>query len=254
MNIMAYGMTDSGLLRPNNEDSFAICDELNLYMVADGMGGHAAGEIASKMAVDIVKDHIKRTHLDQDPFMGGYDATFSKAANRLGSAFKLANQVINQAAAQNPPWQGMGTTIAALWHPNPPNTKVVIAHIGDSRVYLLRNNAIQRMTQDHSIVEEQIKRGLISRQEARQSKVKNVITRALGHSPQVVVDLTEISLRPLDRILLCTDGLTNMVSDQYLNEIVCANENPEKACQELIAAANANGGTDNITVALAYYF
>lgn len=247
-------MTDSGLLRPNNEDHFGIDDDLNLYMVADGMGGHAAGEIASKMAIDIVKDHIKRTHLDQDPFMGGYDATFSKAANRLGSAFKLANQVINQASAQNPPWQGMGTTLAAFWHPNPPNTKIVIAHVGDSRVYLFRNNSIQRLTHDHSIVEEQVKQGLISRQEARRSKVKNVITRALGHSPQIVVDLTEISLRPLDRILLCTDGLTNMVSDQHINEIIVSSITPDKACRQLIDAANANGGTDNITVAVVFYF
>lgn len=253
MHYLVSGKSDTGLLRSNNEDSFAINLDLSLFMVADGMGGHAAGEVASKMAVKTVCDHIKRAARSHEPFLGSYRNDLSPEANRLGSAFLLANQVIYQAARENREWFGMGTTLDAAWLPDPDGNRMVIAHVGDSRIYLVRDEKMRRLTKDHSLVEEQVEQGLISAKEASRSKVRNMITRAMGQSRQVNVDLAELDIEPGDRLILCTDGLNGMVRDHAIERIVNQSERPEEACAELIENANQHGGRDNISVVLVYF-
>ncbi len=254
MHFLVSGKSDTGLLRGNNEDSFLTEMDLSLFMVADGMGGHAAGEIASRMAVEVVCDHIKRSQKNNEPFLGAYRNDLSSSANRLGSAFLLANQVIYQAARKNNDWQGMGTTLAAAWIPDPDNDRMVIAHVGDSRIYILRDEGLKRLTRDHSLVEEQVEQGLISVKEASRSKVRNMITRAMGQNQQVNVDLAELIIMPGDRLILCSDGLSGMVRDHAIERIVSKSERPEQGCDELIESANQHGGRDNISVVLVYFF
>lgn len=254
MHYLVSGKTDPGLLRSNNEDSFTVNMDLSLFMVADGMGGHAAGEVASGMAVKVVCDHIRRAMRSNEPFLGAYRNDLSPEANRLASAFLLANQVIYQAARENREWFGMGTTLDAAWMPDPDENRMVIAHVGDSRIYLLRDDRLRRLTKDHSLVEEQVEQGLISAKEASRSKVRNMITRAMGQNRQVSVDLAELEIQPGDRIVLCTDGLCGMVRDHAIERIVNHSERPEEACAELIEAANNHGGRDNISVVLVYFF
>lgn len=254
MHFLVSGKSDAGLLRSNNEDSFLTELDLSLFMVADGMGGHAAGEIASKMAVEVVCDHVKRSLKNGDPFLGAYRHDLSPYANRLGSAFLLANQVIYQASRENSDWLGMGTTLAAAWMPDPETDHLVIAHVGDSRIYLLRDEQLKRLTRDHSLVEEQVEQGLITAKEASRSKVRNMITRAIGQSRQVNVDLAELKVMPGDRLIICSDGLSGMIRDHAIERIINSSERPEQGCSELIESANQHGGRDNISVVLVYFF
>ncbi len=254
MHFLVSGKSDTGLLRSKNEDNFLTELDLSLFMVADGMGGHAAGEVASRMAVEVVCDHIKRSLKNSDPFLGAYRHDLSPFANRLGSAFLLANQVIYQAARENSDWFGMGTTLAAAWLPETDEDRMVIAHVGDSRIYLIRDERLKRLTRDHSLVEEQIEQGLISPKEASRSRVRNMITRAMGQNQQVNVDLAELKIKSGDRLVLCTDGLSNMVRDHAIERIINHSERPEQGCDELIENANQHGGRDNISVVLVYFF
>ena len=253
MNFEACGKTDKGLRRSNNEDNFAVARDLALFLVADGMGGHAAGEVASKMAIDVILEHIKRSHTVKDPIIGGYDNALSDNANRLRSSIKLANQVILEAARENSAWYGMGTTLVAAWQPDLNDPSLLIANVGDSRIYLVRNKKIKRLTEDHSIVEEQVKQGLISRKEADESSVKNMITRALGHYDEVNVDLARIRLRQNDKIILCTDGLSGMLKDERILALINQQRSVKNMCGTLIDAANDAGGKDNIAVILAHF-
>ena len=253
MHYLVGGKSDPGLLRSNNEDCFAINLDLSLFLVADGMGGHAAGEVASKMAVKTVCDHIRRAQRHHEPLLGPYRHDLSPEANRLGSAFLLANQVIHQSARKNQEWFGMGTTLDAAWLPDPDQNRLVIAHVGDSRIYLLRDEKLKKLTKDHSLVEEQVEHGLITAKEASRSKVRNMITRAMGQNHQVNVDLAELTIQPGDRLILCTDGLSGMVRDHAIARIVAQSDRPEEACAELIENANQHGGRDNISVVLVYF-
>lgn len=247
MNFHACGQTDKGLHRENNEDRYCIDESLSLFMVADGMGGHAAGEIASQIAVDAVQDHLRRAYGDQQQFIGLNDTNLSEGANWIASAARIANQVICQASQKNVAWHGMGTTLDAAWYHG---GKLVIAHVGDSRVYRIRNNDVVRLTDDHSVVEEQIKAGLISEADAEKQKVKNILTRALGRDPQVKVDVLETEIQDQDLILLCTDGLTSMLPDDILLSLIVTAAKPKTACKALIDEANRRGGKDNITAVL----
>lgn len=247
----ACGRTDKGLTRPNNEDRYCIAENPTLYIVADGMGGHAAGEIASQIAIDATLDQIKKADLPPEQFIGKYNKNISDAANRLTSAVRLANQVIYQTAQDNKAWQGMGTTITVAWPIA--NNKIAIAHVGDSRIYLIRDNTIKRLTRDHSIVEEQIDQGLITEKQAPHLQVKNIITRCLGYDQQVQVDVDELQLESDDKLLLCSDGLTNMVSDTEILSVLNTKEKLATMCDKLIETANRKGGKDNITVVLAHY-
>lgn len=250
MQIRAHGKTDVGMVREHNEDSFYNGAELGFFVVADGMGGQLAGEIASRMAVDVIRDHLERSGRGEDGMVGGIDRRYSVAANRLASAIRLANQVIHESGKSNPGWRSMGTTVvAALIN----GSRLAVAHVGDSRCYLVRGGALTQLTDDHSLVAEQERQGLISKEEAAHSQIKNIITRALGEGPEVEVDLNDFDLIDGDRILLCSDGLSNMVSEQELLAIVGKENDPVQACEILIGLANSHGGRDNITAILAHY-
>lgn len=243
------GKTDKGLVRQNNEDNFYATEKTGLLLVADGMGGHASGEVASKIAIDVIRDYLDSTGTERPLLLGPLKEEFSETTNRIGSAVRLANRSIYDAAAGNPQWHGMGTTIVAVLLTE---NLASIAHVGDSRVYLARAGSLQQLTDDHSLVSEQVKHELITKEQARESEMKNVLTRALGVAPEVDVDLDELTLSGDDILILCTDGLSNMVSDEDMLSVVTRFKDPTVACQQLISMANENGGKDNITVVVAY--
>ncbi|MBU4319947.1 MAG: Stp1/IreP family PP2C-type Ser/Thr phosphatase [Nitrospinae bacterium] len=251
MKFLSAGQSDKGVSRQNNEDNFCVDEDLRLFIVADGLGGAVAGEVASRMAVDIIRDYVKRSSTMNEPFVGDYDKRFSGASNRIASGIRLANQAIYEASQSNVKWRGMGTTVAAALLDG---SKMSIAHAGDSRIYLIRASSIVQLTDDHSIVSEQIKSGLLTKEEAEGSESRNIITRALGTTSSMDIDLDEIDLMDADRVVLCSDGLTTMVSDNVILSTVAASDEPGSACGALIDIANKNGGKDNITVALVYVF
>jgi len=253
VNFQVHGLSDVGRKRQNNEDNFGIDRDLRLFIVADGMGGHAAGEVASRMAIELILDYIRRTATSDEPYLTGFNNRFSRAGNRLSSAIILANQVISDASTKREEWQGMGTTVVAAWLADPDCARLSIAHVGDSRVYLLRSGEMRQLTTDHSLVEEQIREGFMTREEARDSAIRNMITRALGYRERVNPDIIELPMEPGDRLLLCSDGLNTMLTDQEILDIIRLNANLKNACRQLVDAANERGGRDNITVIMAAF-
>ena len=245
MNFTASGKTDQGLVRANNEDSFYLDEKLGLLVVADGMGGHASGEIASKLAVNVIRDYFQ----GPQKLIGNCNPAYSDATNKLGCAIRLANQAIYEAAQSSPQLKGMGTTIVAVLLTG---NKLSIAHIGDSRAYLIRAGNIDQLTDDHSMVNEQVKRDIITKEEAAKSKMRNVLTKALGISADMEADLDELTIFGDDILFLCSDGLNTMLSDDDMLEIVSIAGNSNAACDSLINAANEKGGKDNITVVIGY--
>ncbi|MGZ6275509.1 MAG: Stp1/IreP family PP2C-type Ser/Thr phosphatase [Syntrophales bacterium] len=245
MEIFACGRTDKGLVRPNNEDGFYIDDKAGLLVVADGMGGHASGEIASKLALDLIKDYFKAFKEGRAALIGKFDEDYSEMAKAIGSSVRLANQAIYEASQSNADWQGMGTTVAAVVINK---NKLSIAHVGDSRVYLVRAGDIEQLTDDHSVVYEQVKRELVTREDARKSEIRNLLTRALGVASDVEVDVSELTLSAGDILILCTDGLNSMVSDDDILTLAVSTKDPAAACDGLVELANKQGGNDNITV------
>jgi protein phosphatase len=235
------------MVREGNEDNFVVAPELGLFAVADGMGGHNAGEIASRMAIDVLRDYLKRTSAGGDVLVGAHNPAYSAAANHLASGIRLANRVIYESAQNNPAWRNMGTTIvAALLEAE----QLSIAHVGDSRAYLIRGDSIIPLTEDHSMVAEQVRMGLITREAAEASSQRNIITRALGLQSEPEVDLCDLPLAPGDRILLCSDGLTTMVSDEVIRAIVLGGSETDEICRQLVEEANRNGGRDNVTTVI----
>jgi PPM family protein phosphatase len=239
--------TDKGLRRTSNEDSHCERPEIGLFVVADGMGGHVAGEVASREAVDAIQAFIADTaSADKNrtwPFP--FEPGLSLEANRLKAAFRLANRKIASAIADSNDLRGMATTATALLASS---ASACVAHVGDSRIYVLRKGALEQLTHDHSWVEEQVRAGTMSASAARQHPWRNVVTRALSGGEDPEVDVTEVSPQPGDRYLLCSDGLFSVVADQEISEIL---GDPSKSLQDisaaLISAANAGGGPDNIT-------
>jgi serine/threonine protein phosphatase PrpC len=250
LHLRAAGHTDAGMVRKNNEDAFSLVPDKGLLIVADGMGGHASGEIASSMAVDVIRNYFNDPAASgKTPRIGTYDDAFTETTNRLGSAVRLANMAIYEAARGNVQRHGMGTTIVcALLH----SRKLSIAHVGDSRLYLIRAGDIEQLTDDHSVVAEQVKRELISREAAEKSEIKNILTRAVGNEAEAAVDLSELNLLGGDILVLCTDGLTNMVRDEEILSVVLAGQDPAVASRRLVELANEGGGQDNITALIAY--
>ena len=249
MEMIAFGLSDAGRVRSVNEDALLLDEKSGLFAVADGMGGHNCGEVASRMAVGILQDNINRA-AGHVAIFGDIDQSFSYQANLLASAIRLANRAIYEAAGSNSAWHGMGTTVAAVLVNN---NKVGIAHVGDSRVYLLRQGSLRQITVDHSLVAEQLRKGLISSEEAITSKQKNIITRALGHEATVEVDLYDLEILGGDRLLICSDGLTGMVTDQEIAALIQSRSEPQLACRDLVEQSNARGGLDNITALLLYF-
>jgi PPM family protein phosphatase len=244
--VSSAAATHPGLRRPANEDAFCRREDLGLYVVADGMGGHAAGEVASRLAVDVIEHFIGDTReLDAARWPLPYDETLSRGANRLKGAFHAANQRLNDAVAADHALRGMATTAAAvLVSPE----QVALAHVGDSRIYLWRDGRLRPMTEDHSWVGEQVRAGVLSAADAQHHPWRNVVTRAIAGGPDPDVDVADVALVAGDRVLLCSDGLSGVVAHERLEAIFADNESLQNTCDALIAAANDAGGPDNITI------
>jgi protein phosphatase len=248
MNVKSYGLTHVGRQRQHNEDAFLVENDARLFLVADGMGGHAAGEIASRIAVDSISEFILHTREDDGTWPHAYDEHFRRSTNRLMEAVRTANTRVLEAMRKDARLRGMGTTVVACIADD---ATVSFAHVGDSRAYLIRDNQLSRITNDHSWVFEQVQAGMLTEAEAEKHPLRNVITRALGGALQVSPDAVEIEAKPGDVFLLCSDGLTGMVPDDEILRLVTSNEGDlVKSCQDLIDAANARGGLDNITAVL----
>ena len=249
MKITYEALTDVGRKRKGNEDSLFVNPEQNLFVVADGMGGHAAGEVASKVAVDSINEFVCLTGGDEEitwPF--GLDETISYDGNRLKTAIRYANRKVLEATKERADYEGMATTVVAVLVDG---AEANLAHVGDSRVYRLRDGAIEQLTADHSWVNEQVHSGVISADQARSHPLRNVVTRALGGKPDLQVDMMAHKLQAGDHLLLCSDGLTTMLTDEEIADIVkAAQGDVKKAARDLVDAANAHGGEDNITVLL----
>jgi protein phosphatase len=239
--------SDPGLRRSSNEDSFCTRADLGLFVVADGMGGHVAGEVASRVAVEAIQAFIQETAgADRNrtwPFP--FEAALSFEANRLKAAFRLANRRIASAIADSHDLRGMATTASAVLTGR---DYVCVAHVGDSRVYVLRDHRLEQLTHDHSWVEEQVRAGTLTPTAARQHPWRNVVTRALSGGEDPEVDVADIRPARGERYLLCSDGLFSVVGDERIAEILGDRSVPlDEVCRRLIEAANAAGGPDNIT-------
>ena len=239
--------TDPGMVREHNEDAVFANSGRGLAILADGMGGYNAGEVASGMAIRLLSSGL------ESAFAGGAAATAGSSGESgsprcLREQIALTNAAIYQAAISEPQYSGMGTTlVAALFHDN----RVTVAHIGDSRLYRLRGDHFCTLTRDHSLLQEQIDSGLISAEEARYSLNRNLVTRALGVDPVVETEISEHAVLPGDIYLLCSDGLNDMVPDEEIRQILQALPlNLELAAKQLIRMANDNGGRDNVSVIL----
>jgi protein phosphatase len=229
--------SDRGRRRSSNEDSFGARPDLGLFIVADGMGGRAAGEVASRLAVQEIEAAIEATANDPD----GPD----RAATRLRTGFDRANQRIAEGAAACTELRGMATTAVAVLLTG---TGAILAHVGDSRLYLWRDGRVERLTADHSWVEEQVRAGTLDVAAAREHPWRNLVTRAIGGPPGLVVDVSALTLQLGDRLLLCTDGLFSVLPDTRIAAILGCGPDLSRVCHDLVGAANAGGGPDNVTV------
>ncbi len=251
MKIRSAGATDVGKVRSSNEDSFGVFDDLGLYVVADGMGGHAAGEVASLLAVEMIRDAFRQSR-DASP-NGSPERTIPADAapapeRRLVSAVEQANRRIFAAGQEDEARSGMGTTVAAVWFDG---KTAHVAHVGDSRVYRFRDSGLAQITTDHSLVNDYLARGLMTPEEAIGHPMRHVLIRALGTTPSVAVDTIALPLEPGDILLLCSDGLSNVVPPSEIAAILGApDEDPALRCRRLIDTANQHGGLDNITAVL----
>lgn len=238
--------SDPGLRRTSNEDSYSARPDIGLFVVADGMGGHVAGEVASRLAVEAIEEFVEDTAgADRNrtwPFP--FDPTLSFEANRLKAAFRLANHRIALKIADAQELRGMATTASAILVGA---SGACVGHVGDSRVYVLREGVLHQITNDHSWVEEQVRAGTLTPSAARQHPWRNVVTRALSGGEDPEVDVTEVRPVPAERYLLCSDGLFAVVTDDVIQEIMGRNEPLETICRLLVEAANERGGPDNIT-------
>ncbi len=248
MRIASGGVTDVGRVRTNNEDCYKIVGPLHLFVLSDGMGGEAHGEVASAMAVETVVKHC--LDIEANPaarVIGAVQSNWSARTKRLSTAVHLANRNIFKSAEENRDRHGMGATLTAVWIDG---AKLSIAHVGDSRAYLLRGGSLLQLTRDHSLVAEQVRRGILTAAEAEESDMQSVLLRALGAQEEIEVDAEEHTLFPRDVLLLCSDGLTRMVTDPEIAGTLQAETDPTRAAEKLAALANERGGPDNITVVI----
>ncbi|MFT9494275.1 Stp1/IreP family PP2C-type Ser/Thr phosphatase [Anaerosolibacter sp.] len=232
-------ISHTGLIRDINQDSYFVSeDKMNLFIVADGMGGHKAGEVASSIAIDSVKKYIEE-HISQKN--GEYDEAVSRI---IEEAIVDANTKIFNKSMEEEKYQGMGTTLTMAFI----QSKLFIGHIGDSRAYLIRNNEIKQITQDHSLVAELLRNGTITEKEAKTHPQKNIITRALGTEENIQIDIYTIELLAEDIIVLCSDGLSNLVEQMEIKECLTNSNSMQSGCEHLVDLANERGGYDNITI------
>ena len=244
MDVIGFGVSDIGRQRQHNEDSYVVESGAKLFIVADGMGGHAAGEIASRIAVEAVIEFILNSDEEEGTWPYAYDERLKRSTNRLVAALKMANRRVLEAMRQDARLRGMGTTIVASMFDG---DIASFAHVGDSRAYMIRDSRISRITNDHSWVYEQVQAGMLSEAEAEKHPLRNVITRALGGAVSIHPDAAEVDCRPGDTFLLCSDGLTGMVPEEEILEIITQSLDVEQISEQLVARANEHGGQDNIT-------
>ncbi|MBW1729828.1 MAG: serine/threonine-protein phosphatase [Deltaproteobacteria bacterium] len=248
MLIKSAGITDVGLKREGNEDAYSADDELRFYVVADGMGGHLAGEVASRIAVDLITKTFRQWSLagaSSEDLFGQTDPSLSMYGNYLLSGIRLANRVIHELASSDERYQGMGTTVAALAiFPS----LVIAANVGDSRIYLVRDGGLERLSKDHTIVSEQIEMGIVSVEEAESSPLRHILTKNLGSSEEVYPDIFELIPANNDRYILCTDGLTDLVSDDEILDMTAMANSPDHLCRDFVDLVLKRGGHDNTTV------
>ncbi len=246
MRITSCGITDVGVKRTNNEDNYLINDELWLYVVCDGMGGHAGGEFASAIAVNTVEEVLSGPAATPELEAARADGDVEFARERVRYAVRLAGKRIFEKALAEPDYHGMGTTCLVLLLDR---NNAFLAHVGDSRAYLVREGRIEQLTEDHSLVNERIRAGLLTPDQAKTHKLKNVITRSLGYLEDVEVDIQVRALRRGDKFLLCSDGLSNLVEPADIGEAARAGS-PQEACRHLVQLACERGGDDNITTVI----
>ncbi len=242
--IESAGITDVGLKRAGNEDAFFVDDDLKLYVVADGMGGHLAGEVASGLVVDTIHDYMKRFEQGEEvEEMEDIDETLSKEANRLLSSISLANRGVHEVAQSNEDYAGMGSTVSAAFFTD---DTLIVANVGDSPIYLVHDGGIELLSVTHNVISEQM---AINPDAAKNidARFKHMLTRAMGIEPAVEADVCELQFFNGDILTISSDGLSDKVAPDEILEIV-KNEPPEKACQTLVELANERGGDDNITV------
>ena len=248
MRIIAAGLTDVGLQRDHNEDSFSCLDLHRLYLVADGMGGHQSGEVASSLATDAMRAFFDATEKEDATWPFPIDPNLTLAENRLSAAIKVANKSIFERSLHDHSLQGMGTTIVGLLV-CPDRRLAYVAHVGDSRAYRIREGRITQLTRDHSLVNDYLMMMPDMPKEAMDVLPKNVITRALGMQDSVVVDLATEDIMEGDRFVLCSDGLSGQVTDERIGEVVTDHlADLVQAAQILVDESNEAGGEDNVTV------
>jgi protein phosphatase len=240
--------TDPGMVRSHNEDSIASIAEKGLVVLADGMGGYNAGEVASGMATTVITTEMRQLLDDYSPYETDPQSGQKAAMKMLQEQIAKANTSIYQASQSQPQYAGMGTTlVTALFYDN----KMTVAHIGDSRLYRMRGDIFSQVTKDHSLLQEQIDAGVITKEQAKHSSNKNLVTRALGIDPVVETEIHEYDTQPGDIYMLCSDGLSDMVSDEDIGMTLQAlGANLNLAVQQLVQMANDNGGRDNVSVIL----
>ncbi|HXE76471.1 MAG TPA: Stp1/IreP family PP2C-type Ser/Thr phosphatase [Candidatus Xenobia bacterium] len=247
MRLRVGAATDVGQKRSLNEDAYASNPARGLFVVCDGMGGAAAGEVASQMAIETIQSYLNGTPPSGKP--GGDTGGYMERTVRLAEAIRASNRAIYERAQEDRKKAGMGTTVVGAWIGD---SIASIAHVGDSRAYLWHQQKLEPITEDHSLVQAQVKAGLLRADQVEESKQRSVLLRALGQEPSVEVDVSEIPLRPGDYLLLCSDGLTRVVTDAGLARAIDTLREPQRICDYLIETANHNGGPDNITVVVVY--
>ena len=244
MNWVGEGHTDKGLVRQSNQDAFSLNNALSFWIVADGMGGHAGGDIASRLAVERIESYIT-SHL----LSSSSPKEEPSIPSLLSNAISSANHAIQEYVKQHPDYHGMGSTVVVLYISPSPPLQACLAHVGDSRAYVFRDGSLRQLTRDHSWVETRIRDGQLTPAEVKGHPMEHVLMKAVGSEPTVEVELTTVPLQSRDHLLLCTDGLTKMITDQDISGLLSRSTSPlDGACQQLVHSANQRGGQDNITV------
>jgi serine/threonine protein phosphatase PrpC len=250
MRVIAAGRSDVGLQREHNEDSFCLLEQRGLFIVADGMGGHRAGDVASRMAVETIAAFFNTTAREDATWPFHYDPTLSAEENRLVTGIKVANKSIYEASARNREHHGMGTTVVGMLF-SPSAKRIYVGHVGDSRAYRVRDGKIEQLTQDHSLLNDYLRAMPDLTEDQKEELPRNVITRALGMTESVQVDVCADEPQAGDAYILCSDGLSGMITDEELRDVVVRAETPAEAAEKLIALANDHGGDDNVTAIVA---
>ena len=244
--IRSIALTDTGKVREHNEDTIGEEPDIGLFVLADGMGGYNAGEVASGIAVKTIVNLVREAYSFQDLQGVDRETGLMRPSIILRDAILRANKIIHQTSKTQPQCEGMGTTVVAVLFYN---NRVITAHVGDSRIYRLRSDRFEQLTLDHSLLQELVDRGFYSQEEAARSTNKNYVTRALGVEPSVEVEVREHPVQRGDHYVLCSDGLSDMVEDEDIHLTISTfNDNLQTVAKQLVQLSNEHGGRDNISV------